>query len=124
MKLTLMLATSLLLISTCFAQQPPPPPHEACQGDPRCEVVDDNDPRLPDGNGSYDPRDDKIYLSKRGVAKGDCGKYLYDHENYHRKQNREGKLNDPWAEQDAQQNAPVYNCGGDGPSGAIGRYYK
>lgn len=121
----LLLASFSMFLGAAFAQpqQPPPPPHEACQGDPNCEVVPDDDPRLDGANAIYYPDDDKIYLSQKRIQTPGCAGYLLNHERYHRKQHKEGRLKgNPWAEDDAQQNAPVYNCGSDGPRGTIGRY--
>lgn len=120
----LLLAAALGLAAPALAQVPPPP-HPACQGDPRCEVVPPNDVRLKgDSAGQYNDVDDKIYLSEQAIQKGDCAKYLYEHENYHRRQYQRGEgknQGNVWAEQDAQQNAPTYNCG-KGPNGTLRRY--
>lgn len=112
-------AIAALTITPVLAQQD----QAACRGDPKCAVVDDDHPVLRGANGIYYPSTDQIYLSGKIVTKGDCAKYLYDHEAYHREQNRRGELaGNEWAEREAQQNAPVYNCGGDGPRSRLSDY--
>jgi hypothetical protein len=119
MRAVLLMTAALALLPVAKADQ------SACAGVERCKVVDDSDPRLQGANGIYIPADGQIYLSRQATQKGDCAQYLREHEQYHRKQNREGRLvGNEWAESEASQNAPVYNCASDGPRGSLSTYER
>lgn len=119
MKILTML--SLFLASGSYAMA------DSCAADPDCSYVAPDSPALQTKDGVQAPG--MYYADTNRVYVGDslsdeCKRRIYDHEQYHRQQHAQGRLvgREFDAELEAQQNAPVYNCGRRGPNGTLNNY--
>ena len=115
----LILAAALGLASPAIASD--------CATDPDCAYAPDDSPalRTKDGvpaPGMYYPDSNRIYV--KNSLSDECKRRIYEHERYHRQQHASGRLvgREFDAELEAQQNAPVYNCGRRGPNGSLNNY--
>ena len=124
----LLLATLLATAPMALASNPynADSAHPACQGDPKCIVVDEDTPILGGRNGVY-VDSGYIYMSRQKVERHpECAAKIHRHEQTHRRQHQQGRdFASPDAEREARDAVPdMYNCASRGPNGSLGNYQR